>query len=118
MRAGVLLLVPGLALVLFAAHLLHAGWVPLTALALSLIGLLLVRRPWAARIVQVALAIATIEWAFTAYGLAQLRISHGQPYLRLLAILGTVTLFTALAVATFRHTALRRYFQLEAAAAG
>jgi hypothetical protein len=118
MRAGALLVIPGLALVLFAAHLLHAGWVPLTALALLLIGLLLVRRPWAAWIVQGVLVVAAIEWALTAYGLAQLRMSHGQPYLRLLAILGGVTLFTALAAATFRHPALHRHFRLDAAAQG
>ena len=110
MRAGALLVVPGLALVLLAAHLMHAGWMPLAGLALLLIGLLLVRRPWAARTVQIVLAVATIEWALTAFGLAQLRIGHGQPYVRLVVILGAVTLFTALAAAAFQHPALRRHF--------
>ena len=110
MRAGALLVVPGLALVLLAAHLMHAGWLPLAGLALLLLGLLLRRRPWAARTVPVVLAIATIEWALTAYGLAQLRMGHGQPYLRLVLILGAVTLFTALAAAAFEHPALRRHF--------
>jgi glucose dehydrogenase len=111
MRAGALLVVPGLALVLLAAHLMHAGWLPRAGLALLLIGLLLVQRPWAARTVQAVLGIATIEWALTAYGLAQLRIGHGQPYVRLVVILGSVTLFTALAAAAFQHPALRRYFR-------
>lgn len=110
MRASALLVVPGLALALLAAHLMHAGWMPLAALALLLIGLLPLRRPWAARVVQVVLAVATIEWALTAYGLAQVRLAHGQPYLRLVLILGAVTLFTALAVTAFEHPALRRYF--------
>jgi hypothetical protein len=110
MRAGPLLVLPGLALVLLAAHLMHAGWLPLTAVALLLLGLLAVRRPWAGRTVQVVLAVAAIEWALTAYGLAQLRMGHGQPYLRLVMILGSVTLFTTLAAAAFEHPALRRHF--------
>ena len=113
MKRGVgLLLLPGLALLLLAAHLLHAGWLPLAGLALLLIGLLFVRRPWAARVVQVVLAVAAIEWALTAYGLAQFRLGHGQPYLRLVLILGAVTLFTALAAAAFQHPALRARFGL------
>jgi glucose dehydrogenase len=110
MRAGARLVAPGLALVMLAAHLMHAGWLPLAGVALLLIGLLLRRRPWAARTVQVVLAIATIEWALTTYGLAQLRMGHGQPYLRLVLILGSVTLYTALAAAAFEHPALRQYF--------
>ena len=41
MRAGVMLILPGLALILLAAHLMHAGWLPLAVVALLLIGL-----PW------------------------------------------------------------------------
>jgi hypothetical protein len=109
-RMGLLLVLPALALVLLAAHLLHAGWLPLAALAVLLVGLLAIRRPWAARSVQVVLAVATIEWVSTAVGLAQVRIHHGGPYLRLVLILGTVAVFTALAAAAFQHPALRQYF--------
>lgn len=107
-----LLALPGLALLLLAAHLVHAGWLPLAGIALLLIGLLFVRRPWAARVVQAVLAIATIEWIRTAYSLSQLRLEHGRPYLRLLLILGAVALVTALAAAAFQHPALRRRFGL------
>jgi hypothetical protein len=110
LRAIGLLILPGLALLLLAAHLVHAGLIPLASVALMLIGLLSVRRPWAARVVQVVLLIGAIEWVLTAVGLAQLRASHGEPYLRLAAILGAVTVFTVLAAAVFRHPALRRYF--------
>lgn len=110
MRTGLLLALPVLALVLLVAHLVHAGWLPLAVLAFLLIGLLVVRQPWAARVVQVVLALAAIEWVRTAVGLAQLRLGHGQPYLRLVLILGAVTIFTALAALAFQHPALRRYF--------
>jgi hypothetical protein len=110
MRAARLLVLPALALLLLAAHLLHAGWLPLAMIALLLPGLLPVRRPWAGRTVQVVLAVATIEWALTTYGLAQQRMAHGLPYLRLVLILGTVTAFTALSALVFQRSALRRHF--------
>ncbi len=111
LRTVALLGLPALALVLLAAHLAHAGWLPLAACAVLLTGLLGLRRPWAARAVQVVLAIATLEWVRTTVGLAQLRLHHGEPYLRLAVILGAVTLYTALAAAAFQHPALRRYFR-------
>jgi hypothetical protein len=106
------LALPGFALVLLAAHLLHAGLTLLAAASLFLIGLLFVRRPWAARVLQLVLAVAAIEWIRTTIGLAQMRISHGQPYLRLALILGTVTVFTVLAAAAFQFPLLRGRFGL------
>lgn len=107
-----LLALPGLALVLLAAHLLHAGWWPLATLALLLVALLFVRRPWAARALQVVFAVATAEWLLTAWNLARMRIAHGQPYLRLLLILGAVALLTALAAWAIQRPRLREHFRL------
>jgi hypothetical protein len=97
LRTGILLALPGLALLLLAAHLLHGGLLPLAVLAVLLVGLLWIRRPWAARVVQVVLLLATVEWILTTLSLAQVRLQHGQPYLRLTLILGAVTAFTLLA---------------------
>lgn len=111
-RLSLLLLLPAVALVLLAAHLLHAGLLPLAAVVLLLTGLLAVRRGWAARTLQVVLAVGVVEWLLTASTLAGLRMRHGQPYVRLLVILGGVALFTALAAAAFQHPALRLRFGL------
>jgi hypothetical protein len=110
MRLAALLALPLLALLLLAAHLVHAGAMPLAALAILLAGLLVVRRPWAARALQVVLAVAVIEWILTTVGLAQQRLRHDEPYVRLAVILGSVTVFTALAAAVFQHPVLRAYF--------
>jgi 4-amino-4-deoxy-L-arabinose transferase-like glycosyltransferase len=110
MRTGLLLAIPGLALLLLAAHLLHGGLLPLAVLAILLAGLLWVRRPWAARVVQVVLLLAAVEWAVTAFGLAQMRLRHGEPYLRLVLILGAVTAFTLLAAYVFQRPRLRAWF--------
>jgi hypothetical protein len=106
-----LLALPVLALLLLAAHLLHAGWPALSALALMLNALLFVRRRWAARVLQVILLAGTVEWILTAVNLAQLRIAHDQPYLRLVLILGTVSVVTALAAWVFERPRLRGRFR-------
>jgi hypothetical protein len=88
-RGTGLLFLPALALVLLAGHFLHAGLWPVAAVCLASIGLAGVRRPWAARV---------------------LRVAHGQPYVRLLVILGAVSAFTLLAAFVFQSATLRRRF--------
>jgi hypothetical protein len=104
-----LLALPALALLLLAAHLLHAGFMVATAVAVLLGALLAVRRPWAARVLQLVLVLAVVEWVLTAARLAQLRAQHDQPYLRLVLILGGVAGFTALAAALLQHRRLRSW---------
>jgi hypothetical protein len=112
MRIIAWLMLPALALLLLAAHLFHNGAPALAAVPLVLIALLGVRRWWAGRLVQVVLLVGTVEWLLTAVALARMRAGHGQPYLRLLVILGAVGVFTALAALVFRHPGVRAWFRL------
>ena len=112
MRAGALLVIPALALLLLAAHFFHAGAGLVAAVCIMLIALLFVPRRWAGRAVQLVLAAGVVEWVLTAYTLAQLRLRHDEPYVRLLVILGVVAVFTAAAAALFQHPALRARFGL------
>ena len=80
---------------LAAAHCLRYGHLILVILCLAFPLVLLVKRPWAARLVQAGLAIAAIEWVRTAVLLVIARQDLGEPWLRLVIILGTVTLVTA-----------------------
>jgi hypothetical protein len=110
----VLLYVPVvLSLVLLGAHFLRDGtWIGVFA-CLLLIGLLFVRRPWAVRVMQVALVLGTLEWLRTMYVLAQIRALHGLPYGRMLIILGvvaTVTLFSAL---LFQCRTMKKVYSFE-----
>lgn len=105
-----LLSLPALALLLLAAHFFHAGAGFIAALCILLIALLFVPRAWAGRLVQVVLAAGAVEWILTACTLADLRMQRGQPYVRLVVILGAVALVTALAAAAFQHPALRARF--------
>ena len=106
------LLAPALAFVLLAAHFHRAGQTLLSAAALTPLVLLAWPRPWAARIAQAGLVLAAIEWLRTAAALISLRLSLGQPYLRLALILGAVALLTAAGLLVFRNQRVRRYFRL------
>ena len=95
---------------MIGAHFLRAGNTVLVALALATVGLLGVRRRWTARAVQIALVLAAIEWVRTTVTLASERSAAGQPYLRMVLILGGVGLVTALSAMVFRSVRLRRWF--------
>jgi len=107
MRAIVSRVLAGLALLLLAAHFYRAGLVPLTVLCAMLIGLLFVRAAWAVRVLQAVLALGALEWLRTAWVFAAARAAQGQPYGRLLAILGTVAAVTAVAALLLPGRALR-----------
>jgi len=112
MKLLALLAAPVLALLLLAAHFYRAGMLPVAMLCIALIGLLAVPRAWAARSVQIALAAGTLEWLRTLAALVGERTEAGQPYLRLVAILLVVALFTVGAALVFRAYPLRVRFGL------
>lgn len=111
------LLAPILALVLLGASLLRAGDTLLLAGCAVLLLLLAVPRPWAARVVQLALLAAALRWLWLTWLLASMRAAMGIPYLRMVAILGAVAALTLLAALVFRSARLRRYYGLDRAAA-
>ncbi|MBI5240745.1 MAG: hypothetical protein HY926_09755 [Elusimicrobia bacterium] len=96
-------MLPGLSLLLLAAHWLHGGSAAAAAAMLLLIGLLAVRKPWASRTLQLVLAAGALEWLRTLASLVQQRQAQGEPYLRLAVILGAVALVTALSILPLRR---------------
>lgn len=111
-RTYSLLLLPAFALLLLGAHFFRAALVPLTVVCLGLVALLFVRSAWAARTLQVALALGTLEWLRTAWEFAAIRVELGQPYGRLLVILGAVASVTALAALVLQTRAARDHFHI------
>ena len=101
-----------LSLVVLGAHFLrdanHIG----VAIAIGLIGLLFVKRPGAARVVQVALVLGALEWVWTIYDLVQFRTAMGMPATRMMLILGAVAAVTALSAGLFQTRALKRIYGL------
>jgi hypothetical protein len=116
-RAGltrVLLYIPVvLSFLVLGAHFLRDANFIGVFVALVLVLLLFVRRPWAARLVQVALVIGALEWLRTMYELAQIRAMHGLPYGRMLVILGVVVAVTLCSALFFQTRALKDVYRLE-----
>ena len=100
-----------LSLLILGAHFLRYGNEVGVALSVAPIALLFVRRPWAARVVQVVLALGAIEWATTLVGLVQMRLAQGQPATRMAIILGVVVVVTAAAALLFETQTMKRIYR-------
>ena len=107
-----LLVFPSLAAILLAAHFYRAGQLMLAALSVGALALLAVPRPWAARVLQVALLAGALEWLRTLALFASTRMAMGQPYLRLALILVAVAAFTAASAVVFQQSTVRRRYRL------
>lgn len=90
-------LLAGFSLVVLAAHFYRAGALLPAVACIAAITLVVFAGPVTTRILQVMLVLGALEWLHTAWVLARFRAAMGQPYLRMLAILGTVALVTGVA---------------------
>ena len=97
------------------AHFLRGGHLFAVAFCLALPGLLLLRRPWVPPVVTGALLGGAALWATTAVRIGQVRVAHGEPWLRMALILGGVALFTAASAAAPWAPRLRARFRAPAA---
>jgi len=111
--ARVLLYIPVvLSFLVLGAHFLRDGSSIGVYVVLALIALLFLRRPWVARLVQAVLVLGALEWLRTMYELAQIRAFHGQPYGRMLVILGIVAAVTLCSALLFQTPALKDVYRL------
>ncbi|MFN2442719.1 MAG: hypothetical protein ABR517_08550 [Thermoanaerobaculia bacterium] len=79
---------------LLAAHFLRTGNMVLVTGAAALPLLMLVPSRYARFALQGLLLLGAAEWIRTSIVLAEFRIQLGEPWMRMIAILATVTLFT------------------------
>ncbi|MBN2430844.1 MAG: 4Fe-4S binding protein [Acidobacteria bacterium] len=84
-----------LSMALLAAHFSRNEAPGLVMVALGAMILLLIKRPWAPRLLVTLLVSGSAEWVATTVRLAQGRLALGLPWGRLALILGVVALFTA-----------------------
>jgi hypothetical protein len=101
-----------LSLVILGAHFMRYGNSIGVFGSLALIALLIVRRPWVARLMQVVLMLGALEWVRTLYELAQVRAAHGQPFTRMIVILGVVAV-TFCSALLFQSPALKGIYRLD-----
>ncbi|MFP5212374.1 MAG: hypothetical protein ACLGPL_03240 [Acidobacteriota bacterium] len=107
----VLLLPVIVSALVLGAHFFRSGNDVLMAASLAVVPLLVLKKRWIVRAVQVVLVLGAIEWIRTLTELAMERRSMGEDWVRMALILGAVALFTAGSALAFRSTVLKkRYF--------
>ena len=97
--------------ILMAAHFSRANQKGLAIVCLLLPFLLLIKRRWVAKVFQVLLLIGAIEWIQTTLRILHIRQAHGETWIRLVIILGSVALFTALSSLVFESRSLKKRFR-------
>ena len=114
MRPPIVRLLPAmLAFALLAAHFTRAGLVPLVPACIGAIALLFVRLPWVRYLAAGTLLLAAAEWLRTLFVFVAERTDAGEPCIRLVLILGTVALATALAILPLQSAVVRRWYSGE-----
>ncbi len=106
----VLLLPTILAMLTLGAHYARYGLYPLTFALIAMLGMLFIRRRWVARVMQVALCIAALEWGTVLYDVARERAADGRDSRKSGVILGGTALFTLLAAGLYQTPRLRRRY--------
>ncbi|MFC1786045.1 hypothetical protein ACFLZA_01615 [Candidatus Neomarinimicrobiota bacterium] len=97
---------------ILSAHFSRAGSPLLTIIFLLLPLLLLIKKSWVTRLIQVVLIIGSVEWIRSLITYVSQRQSIDEPYMRLVIILGVVALFTGLSALIFRNQALKERYKL------
>lgn len=113
MKKALIYLPVVLSLAILGAHFMRYGNPVGVIGSAALIGLLFVRRPWVARLVQVTLILGALEWLHTLYQLMQVRVALGQPFTRMVIILGVVAAVTACSALLFQTQSMKKLYGLD-----
>ena len=99
-------------LLLLAAHFMRAGNYFLFGFSFGLLLLLFRKKAYIARLIQLVLIGGTVEWIRTTIIYVQERQDAGEPWIRLMLILGSVSLFTALSALSLQNKHLKDVYGL------
>jgi hypothetical protein len=86
-----------IAWILLGAHFLRDNNLIVAIVCLLVPLLLLVKKRWVLLLLQILTYVGVVIWLNTTYSIVQERISLGDPWIRVVVILGGVALFTTLA---------------------
>ena len=92
------------------AHFSRAGQTGLVIVCLLFPLLLFIKRRWVAKVFQVLLLLAAMEWILTTLRIVHIRQMQEEAWIRLVIILGSVALFTALSALVFESKKLKQRF--------
>ena len=101
-----------LSVLLLAAHFSRADNFLMMLISLIAPLILLVRKPWVARAMQIVLLLGALEWVRTLVVIARARLALGEAWLRMAVILGAVALVTAISALVFQTKALKTRYSI------
>ncbi|HEX2640541.1 MAG TPA: hypothetical protein VHL50_08225 [Pyrinomonadaceae bacterium] len=102
-----------MSIVLLAVHFLRSEHEVLVVAASLSLFLLLIRRGWSRRLLQVTLLAASAEWLRVLAELVDERRLYNMPYTRLAVIIGSVAALAAAAVLILSTKRIAKYFSSE-----
>jgi hypothetical protein len=97
---------------LMGAHCMYWGAEFLAIVCAGFPLILIAKKKWAARTVQIYLLVATCEWVRTLVASLRGRIADGENWGRMAMILGVVALFTLLSTCVFFTKSLKERYTL------
>ena len=98
---------------ILSAHFSRAGLTLFSLIFLLIPFLLFIKQAWVVRLIQIFLIIGSIEWIRTLFNYINERQTNGEPYIRLVIILGIIALFTGLSALSFRNQVLKERYNLQ-----
>jgi hypothetical protein len=106
----VLLIPTLLSFLVLAAHFFRDGNLYLMMAAFAAPLLLLPRRTWATRLLQVFLVLGALEWVRTTLQIQAIRMDQGRDWQRMAAILYSVAAFTVASSLVYFLPPLKRHY--------
>ena len=98
---------------ILSAHFSRAGLSLFSLIFLLIPFLLFIKQAWVVRFIQIFLIIGSIEWIRTLFIYVNERQTNGEPYIRLIVIIGIIVLFTGLSALSFRNQVLKERYNLQ-----
>lgn len=107
------LLPPIISLLLLSAHFSRAEMPLLSLISLIIPFLLLIKKQWIVRVIQIILILGALEWIHSMFFYVHQRQEFNEPYLRLVVIIGVVALFTGLSALVFKNKKLKDLYNIQ-----
>jgi hypothetical protein len=97
---------------ILSAHFSRIDILIFSILCLLLPLVLIIKKSWVVKLVQTLLVLGSFEWIRSIFNYVIERQSIGEPYIKLVIILGLVAVFTGLSTLVFKNHFLKERYKL------
>jgi len=75
--------------------------------------LLFLNKQWIPKLIQIVLIVGSLEWIRSLFYYVNQRQELGEPYFRLVIIIGVVALFTILSALVFKNKKIKELYNIQ-----